>query len=149
MLVARPASVETEMPFTGLGDLLGERVEPILDTLPPPQRRALEAAMLFTEEEGAPPQPNMIAAAVLSSLRALSSVGRVLVAIDDVQWLDPPSASALEFAIRRIGEGVPLGLLVGWRTVGTEPPPLGLAGVLDMRVRRLRVGPLVSARYIE
>ena len=142
VLVARPASVETEMPFTGLGDLLGERVEPILDTLPPPQRRALEAAMLFTEEEGAPPQPNMIAAAVLSSLRALSSVGRVLVAIDDVQWLDPPSASALEFAIRRIGEGVPLELLVGWRTVGTEHPPLGLAGALDMRVRRLRVGPL-------
>lgn len=39
---------------------------------------------------------------VLSALRALAADGPVVVAIDDVQWLDAVSAAALRYALRRI-----------------------------------------------
>jgi hypothetical protein len=47
-------------------------------------------------------------------LRKLTSDGPVLVAIDDAQWLDPPSASALEFALRRLDDR-PVRLVVSRR----------------------------------
>ena len=62
-------------------------------------------ALLLTEPGATPPPPRTIAAAVLSSLRELARQGPVLVAVDDAQWLDVASASALEFALRRIGGG--------------------------------------------
>ena len=42
--------------------------------------------------------------ALLGLLRRLSQERPLLVALDDVQWLDPPSAGALHFAMRRLGE---------------------------------------------
>ena len=39
-----------------------------------------------------PPDPHAIGLAVLDVLRALAAAGPVLVALDDVQWLDPASA---------------------------------------------------------
>jgi hypothetical protein len=44
------------------------------------------------------PEPSAVAAAFLEVLRGLEPV---LIAIDDVQWLDPDSAHALAFAARR------------------------------------------------
>ena len=45
----------------------------------------------------------------------------MLVAIDDVQWLDEASLDALTFAFRRAGRG-PLGLLVAARTEAPADP---------------------------
>jgi hypothetical protein len=41
--------------------------------------------------------------AVVEMLRALGAVHPVLLAVDDVQWLDPPTARILAFAVRRLG----------------------------------------------
>lgn len=142
VLTARPASAETQLPFTGLGDLLTGCVEEILEQLPPPQRRALGAALLLAEPDGPPPQPQNIAVATLSCLRALARESPVLIGIDDVQWLDPSSAAALEFAIRRLGESDGVAVLLSRRTEDTERPPLGIDSLLEVRVRRLGVGPL-------
>ena len=140
VLIARPASTEAQMPFVGLGDLLGGCVADVLDDLPAPQRQALEAALLLSAD-GMAPQPHTIAAAVLSSLRLLSRDRPVLVAIDDVQWLDGPSTASLDFALRRLTSDEAVVFLVSWRTDGTRPP-LGADGLRDGRVQRVTLGPL-------
>ena len=72
--------------------------------------RALDGALLRGAEE-MPSDPRAVFAGSLSILETLASETPVLVAVDDVQWLDPPSARALQFAARRLADA-PVGLLV-------------------------------------
>ena len=66
----------------------------------------------------------------------------MVVAVDDTQWLDGPTAGVLEFAARRLRDE-PVGLLLARRSTGDELPPLGLAQAFpDERLRRIRLGPL-------
>ena len=62
--------------------------------------------------------------AFLACLRALAGRSPVLLAIDDVHRLDPPSERILAFAVRRLGDA-PVGALVMRR--GDAANPLGLA----------------------
>ena len=52
---ASPTAAEASMSFAALGDLLAERVDDVLAALPPPQRRALEVALLLAEADGLVP----------------------------------------------------------------------------------------------
>src|SRR5687767_5428324 len=99
-LCARPAQTEASFAYAALGDLLrGER--DALATIPERRRRALEAA-LTPESGAAAPDPRVLALAVLGIVERLAGRAPVVVAVDDVQWLDAPSASALGFALRRL-----------------------------------------------
>ena len=49
-----------------------------------------------------PPTPGQWPSRRTTSVRALAEDAPVLVAVDDVQWLDAPSATALSFALRRL-----------------------------------------------
>jgi hypothetical protein len=86
-------------------------------------------------------QPQVVGRATLEVLVSLAAVTPLLVAIDDVQWLDPASTRTLAFAIRRL-EAVPVGVLLTRR--GTDDPlPLGLDDALPQGRRgRLLLGPL-------
>jgi DNA-binding CsgD family transcriptional regulator len=107
VLRARPAESEARLAFSSLADLLAEATREILDDLPPPQRRALEVALLLDDGKGVRgADRRAVAAGLLSSLRRLAADGRVLLAIDDVQWLDQSSAAALDFAARRLRDEV-------------------------------------------
>jgi DNA-binding CsgD family transcriptional regulator len=66
---------------------------------------------------------------------------RLVVAIDDVQWLDDASASALAFALRRpSGEAI---FLLFARRAGSGLPMSEVEQAIDaVRVERLSVGPL-------
>ena len=77
--------------------------------------------------------------AFLSMLSVLASRSRVLVAVDDVQWLDPASARILGFALRRL-RNLRVGVLVSERT-GVAGPEL-LAGSRSTPVEELVLGPL-------
>src|SRR5581483_9527469 len=101
--------------FSGLGDLLESRLDDALGSLPAPQRRALRVALLLDEAPELPPEPHAVAAAVKSVLRVLAQEGAVLVAIDDVQWLDAPTAEAVAYALRRV-EREPIGALCAERS---------------------------------
>ena len=138
-LVCRPAGSEVRLSFAALGDLLIEVLEQALPALPVPQGRALQVALLLAEPEGEPPDQRAIGLAVLNVLRTLSSAGPLLVAIDDAQWLDAPSAAVLAFALRRLG-AEPVGVLSTVRLTGGEPPALAFEPWLP--VERLRLGPL-------
>jgi AAA ATPase domain len=120
VLVARPSSAESRMPFAALLDLLGELDPTVFDVLPAPQRTALDVALLRAEPGERPPEPRAIALGLLNVLRALAADGPLLVAIDDVQWLDGPSAGALTFAARRFEGGAIRFLLA--RRAARRPP---------------------------
>jgi AAA ATPase-like protein len=138
VLVSRPAGGEMQLSYAALGDLLEEVLPETLERLPAPRRHALEVALLLEDSHGRPPDPRGIGLALLGALRLLAASGPVLAAIDDAHWLDAPTASVLEFALRRLRRE-PVGVLVAGRTDGG----LGLDGALP--VERLRVGPLSEA----
>ena len=74
-------------------------------------------------------------------LHLLSERKPILLAVDDVQWLDPSSSSALAFALRRLAASPVLVLLARRLVAGAEPA--GLEQALEAgRVERLPVGPL-------
>src|SRR5205823_13039883 len=93
---------EVRLSFAALCDLFEGIEEDTLSQLPPPQQRALGAALLREEWTQDPVDERAVSAAVLRMLRIYSSAGPVLIAIDDVQWLDQPSARALGYAFRRL-----------------------------------------------
>jgi DNA-binding CsgD family transcriptional regulator len=142
VLSSRPAEAERELVYAGLGDLLEGVFDRIRPTLPPPRGRALEAALLLEVGDSSQgPDARTVAVAVRSALEVLAADGPLVVAIDDVQWLDSSSESALAFAIRRLHEQ-PVALLLARRVGhGVQPSELERA-VEPERVQRLRVGPL-------
>jgi class 3 adenylate cyclase/DNA-binding CsgD family transcriptional regulator len=143
VLVARPAAPETGLAFTGLADLLAEDLDEAVAELPEPQRAALEVALARRKAEGGAADPRTVAAAVLGGLRALALSGPLVVAVDDVQWLDAGSAAALAYACRRLG-GEPVRLAASLRLApGLSPGPLVEALPAD-RVTRVEVRPLSS-----
>jgi DNA-binding CsgD family transcriptional regulator len=137
-IAARPAEAETSFAHAALGDLLGAHTDVLAD-LPAPQRRALEAALLMADARAAPDQ-QAVALATLAALRALARASPLVVAVDDVQWLDRSTAAVLAFAARRLTDE-PVGLLLAQRTAGAAPVPLGLDRTAD-RLDRLDLAPL-------
>lgn len=141
VLSCRPVQTEATLAFAGLSDLLTSVLTGVLGELPAPQRRALEAALLL--EDGPRSEHQAVGAGTLSVLRAVAARGPVLIAVDDVQWLDRASARALAFAVRRFVDE-PVRLLATLRSGPREPaPPLELVDILDGDgAIRLRLGAL-------
>jgi DNA-binding CsgD family transcriptional regulator len=126
VLVTTPARGDMRLAFAGLADLLEGRFPDVAGELPAAQARALRVALLEEEARELPPEPRLIAAAFRSVLLRLADRGPVLVAIDDVQWLDSPSATMVGFAARRL-TAEPVRLICGQRTEpGQDTFPLEL-----------------------
>ena len=143
-LASAPAGSEARLAFAALGDLLDLVIDDDLPALPRPQRRALEVALLRGDGDGAqdPIDERTIGVATLSVLRLLSARAPLLLAIDDLQWVDASSAAALRFAVRRLRDERVL-VLATRRLEAGGSAPLELERMLgDDRVLRLRVGPL-------
>ena len=138
VLSARPSGAETEHSFAALIDLCEGIPADALESLPAPQRSALEVALLRAEPGGAAPEPRAIALGFLNMLRALAAAERLVVAVDDVQWLDAPSADALAFAARRL-ESESVAFLIAKRP-GRHT---ALEQALERRgLQQVQVGPL-------
>jgi DNA-binding CsgD family transcriptional regulator len=105
---------EARLSYAGLGDLLGLVVDDVLDELPPPQRNALQVALLLREPGAKPPDERAVAVATLAALRATGDT--VLVAVDDAHWLDRSSADALSFSFRRFARADGVRMLLTRRT---------------------------------
>ncbi len=143
VLVARPAEAEAALSYAALADLVAAPYAELGNELPPPQRRALDMALLRAEEDGQS-DARTTAVGLLGILGALAARSPVVVAVDDVQWLDRASQRALEFAARRLPPHV--GILAARRTVGGGDAPLGLADALpDEQIERIVLGPLSAA----
>jgi len=132
-------AAEARLTFAGLTDLLGGVSDEALERLPGVQASALKVALLRAEA-ATPIDPRAVASAVLGVLRALASRQPVLVAIDDIQWLDDASADAISFAARRLG-GDRVRFLLARRPGEATQLERTLAGELT----RLSIGPLSPA----
>ena len=129
VLRARGMQTESDLPFAGLGELLGPLLDR-LDAIPPTQATALRGALALGEATGG--DRYAVMAGVLSLLAAAAEERPVLALVDDCQWLDDSSLEALLFAGRRLGaEGIVL--LGSYR--GTEVP-------IGPWLERLEIGPL-------
>jgi predicted ATPase len=143
VLQARPAESESRLSYAALADIAGVAFDAVRAALPDPQERAL-AAVLLRAAADEPADARTTATALVTVLTALAEDCPVLLAIDDVQWLDSASAGALAFAARRFPRR--LGLLVTRRSGGVADVPLGLDRALpEERLERLVVGPLSLA----
>jgi len=148
VLACRPAGAEAQLSYAALADLLEPYLPAVLPVLPAPQRRALEAALLLGDEAAGPPDQRAISAATLSAIRALAGERPAVVAIDDAQWLDAPSAEVIAFALRRL-RGAPVAAITAWRVSSpsvpaASPPPnrAPLERAFERPPRRIEVGPL-------
>jgi DNA-binding CsgD family transcriptional regulator len=143
VLSCRPAEAETKLALSALADLLDPIGSEVFATLPQPQRRALEVALLRVEPARAGPDPRALATAVRSLFAMLGAQRPLLVAIDDVQWLDSSSAAVLDFARRRLA-----GARVGWLLTTRVPAPvlLGVGAIAPAEsLTVVSVGPLTLA----
>ena len=144
VLRSHAAEAEATLSFAGLADLLGPVLDRALPALPAPQRAALEVALLRAEPDRGVDR----LALSLAAHRALVEIADpdgVLIAVDDLQWLDAPSAGVLAFVLRRL-EAERVGFVASTRL---EP---GLALPIDLdrafppeRLERLTVAPLGPA----
>jgi DNA-binding CsgD family transcriptional regulator len=148
VLSTRPGGSEVQLAFAGLADLLDGVAADVLPALPAPQRRALGVALLLEEPGARAPDDRAVAAAFLGAVRLLAENAPVLVAVDDLQWLDASSERVLEFACRRLG-AEPVGLLATVRIGPGGRRPDELARAFGDRLERLEIGPLTVAALYE
>lgn len=118
VLATRPTEAEAELSHVSLTDLFGSVDAGLVAALPDPQRRALDIALLRSDADDAGVDARALGMATHAVLAALAREGPVLLAIDDVQWVDLPTARAIAFAVRRLAQD-PIGLVLTRRT-----PPL-------------------------
>jgi DNA-binding CsgD family transcriptional regulator len=147
LLRSEPSAGEADLSFAGLSDLLAGVLPVVAAGIPGPPREALEIALLLRPAGEEPPTARAVGLAVLAALRACVAEGPVLVAVDDVQWLDEASLDALAFALRRVTAG-PLSVLVAAR--GEAPAdPLTAGGPAPSRRWRELLAALPSAEVID
>ena len=141
VLRASPAEKEETFSYSVVSDLLADVLDDVLPGLPRPQRRALEIALLLRDSEGPPPERHTLGVALLGVLRILAASKPVVLAVDDLQWLDRSSAAMLEFAGRRLREERVALLLARRQSSRLDSDRLELA-IPEERRFAVRVGPL-------
>jgi DNA-binding CsgD family transcriptional regulator len=141
VLSARAGQAESVLAYAAVADLLGDVDQAVLAVLPDVQRIAVDRVLLRASDDGPATDQHAVAAAFASVVHRLSIDSPVLLAIDDVQWLDPSSEAVVAHAARRLDGRV--GVLVTERCdldCGNAVNWLHLAG--RDGIARIRVGPL-------
>jgi DNA-binding CsgD family transcriptional regulator len=151
VLSCQPTPAERPLAFSALDDLFGDVGGEVFSALAGARRHAVETALLHgpppdTQSAGLPqadralPDARVLARGILDAMRVLSRPAPLMVAVDDAQWLDRPSASVLQFCVRRLRDE-PVVILVTFRT--RDAVPLGLERALPPdRLGRVQLGPL-------
>jgi DNA-binding CsgD family transcriptional regulator/tetratricopeptide (TPR) repeat protein len=143
VLPARAANAQSVLAYAPLADLLTGLDPDTWADLPDPQRIAVDRVLRREHAVDAVTDQRAVAAAFLSVVDRLANNGPVLLAIDDMQWLDPSTVHVIGFAARRLSGAV--GLLA---TVRTEPDSGDSTSWLQLprpdAIRRIAVRPLPS-----
>lgn len=147
VLVSRATAAEARLPWVGLTDLMRTIPSSVLASLPDLQRRALAVVSLHagSSQSGGSEalDERVVGTALLSALHAATDSAPVLLAVDDLPYLDAATASAVTFALRRM-EGRHPARLLGTARGSSLPdlrPPL-LPGLPSDRSSVISIGPL-------
>jgi DNA-binding CsgD family transcriptional regulator len=130
------AEAEMELAYAGLQFLCSSFMDRA-EQLPAPQREALETA--FGLRVAAAPSPFLVGLATLGLLTEVAGEGGLVCVVDDAQWLDAASASAIAFVARRL-EAERVAIVLAMRTVGdpfVQLPRLTIEGLGDTDAREL------------
>lgn len=142
VLTASPVESEVPLEFAALADLLETIPAALIDQLPLPQQRAIRQAVFRAETQPVPTDPRTTATALLGLLHCMAEKNTVLLIVDNLPWLDVPSARALSFALRRLWRDR-VGLLAAVRTGWSgDQPPMAMDCIGWPRVDHLKLGPL-------
>ena len=142
VLSCRGVEAEASLAFAGLSDLLADVLDEVAPSLAPLRLRALEVALLLAEPGDAPPDPRLIGLAFLDAIRVLAQQEPVLVALDDVQWLDSSSAAVLQIALRRLRDE-PVSVFATLRKMPGVAAPFELARAFpEEQLTRIWLAPL-------
>ncbi|MCT7658689.1 AAA family ATPase [Mycobacterium deserti] len=141
VLSATPSAAESVLAYAGLADLLSDVESSTLSSLPSPQRIALDRVLLRVEADGEATDQRAVAAGFLSVVVALADQAPVLLAVDDLHWLDPSSVHVLAYAARRLPPRA--GVLASVRSdPGTASGATWLRLPRPDAIRRVQVCPL-------
>ena len=125
VLRADGAQYEMELPFAALHQLLLPLLDRV-DSLPPPQRRAMASALGLTD--GVHPTGALVALGTLNLMADAAAERPVLCVIEDAHWLDSASAQVLTFVARRLA-GLPVSMVFLARDPVTSDALRGLTAM--------------------
>ncbi|MBJ7339291.1 MAG: AAA family ATPase [Mycolicibacterium sp.] len=146
VLSARAGQAESGLTYAVLADLLEGVDDEVFGTLPNLQRIAIDRVLLRGDGSGPDTDERVVASAFLTLVDRLATDAPVVVAVDDVQWLDSSSQAVIAFSTRRLRGRI--GVIVTERTEaagrhGTEWLRLNrLDGVERVHVSPLSLGGL-------
>jgi ATP/maltotriose-dependent transcriptional regulator MalT len=140
VLSARPAQAEAVLAYAVLADLLSDVDPAVWANLPQPQRLAIDRVLLRVNDDDASADPRAVAAAFLGIIEELARRQKLVLAIDDLQWVDPSSASVIAFAARRISG--PVGIVAAVRTNQSQNPGTWLQLPRPDALRRIELSPM-------
>jgi DNA-binding CsgD family transcriptional regulator len=139
VLISRATVAEARLPWVGLADLLRSIPLSVQACLPDVQQRALQTVSL--QHGGADAlDERTVGTAILSALQIMSESAPVLLAVDDLPYLDVASAFVVTFALRRLEGPHPARLLATVRGHDLELPVV--RGLPADRSTPIAVGPL-------
>jgi DNA-binding CsgD family transcriptional regulator len=155
VLSARVGQAESVLAYATVADLLTEVEPAAFVDLPDLQRLAVDRVLFRAGSDGPATDQWVVAAAFVSMIEILAADAPVLLAIDDVQWLDPSSKAVVAFGVRRLKGRVgvlvtercdpDMGTAASWLQVGRPDEatrirlgPLSLGGLHSLISSRLR-----------
>jgi DNA-binding CsgD family transcriptional regulator len=138
---ARLGQAESALAYAAVADLLRDVDAAVLRELPDVQRVAVDRVLLRASIDTHATDHRVVAAAFASVFDHLTTDSPVLIAVDDLQWVDRSSRDVLAYAARRFKGRI--GLLFTERS-----DPVGGSAVTWLQlyqpdgIERMRVGPL-------
>ncbi|WP_173008097.1 LuxR family transcriptional regulator [Mycolicibacterium sp. P1-18] len=143
VLSARANRDGSGLAFGIASELIADVEAEVVDSLPEMQRIAAERNLLHVPGDRVPDDRRAVVAAFTAIVNKLSDATPVLVAVDDVQWLDADSRDLLAFAARRLRGRVGLLLTEGLSADGTAT---WLTLHSPDTLSRMRIRPMDSSR---
>lgn len=144
VLFSRPTASVSVMAYTALADLLGSVARSAWADLPAPQRQAVDHVMVRTDDDLAGAHfvtdQRAVAAGFSSVVDHLAREGPLLLAVDDLQWLDSSSARVIDSVARRLAG--PVGMLGSVRTAASDPSTTSWQPPQPDRRHRIKLSPL-------
>ncbi len=101
ILSCRPTRSEMDLSYVGLMELIEGLDEDVVTALPAPQARLLRVILRKEDPTGSFDRLSLNVAMV-AAVRAVATTQPMLLAVDDAQWLDHPTAKTLAFVVRRL-----------------------------------------------
>lgn len=140
VLAAQASQAESVLSYTSLADLLGGLDRGRFVDVPVPQLNAILHILLRSDHAGAVTDRQAVAAGFLSAVEQIAHESKVLIAIDDLQWVDTSSLQAIAFAVRRVRG--PVAVLASIRTDSGRIGSVGLQLRTPESLHRHRLRPL-------